>query len=44
MNKLPGFAIWYYDKQVVQMIMNKYNLEAMESIRRFVKSETHAFA
>ena len=42
MNKMPYFAIDYYDRQVVQNIMDKYGLDAMDAIRRFIGSETHA--
>ncbi len=42
MTKLPYYAIDYYDRQVIQMIMDKYGLDAMEAIRQFIRSETHA--
>lgn len=42
MNKMPYFAIDYYDRHVIQSIMDKYNLDAMDAIRRFIGSETHS--
>lgn len=42
MTKMPYFAIDYYDRQVIQRIIDKYGLSPMEAIRQFVCSETHA--
>ena len=42
MKKLPWFALDYYNRHVIQMILEKYNLEPMEAVRRFVNSQTHA--
>ncbi len=42
MNKMPYFAIDYYDRQVIQSIIDKYGLDPMEAIRQFICSETHA--
>ena len=42
MNKLPYFAIDYYDRQVIQSIMDKYGLDAMDATRQFICSETHS--
>lgn len=42
MNKMPGFAIDYYDRQVVQSIMDKYGIDAADALRRFVYSQTHS--
>ncbi len=42
MNKMPYFAIDYYDRHVIQGIMDKYGLNAMDAIRQFVCSETHS--
>ena len=42
MNKLPYFAIDYYDRQVIQGIIDKYGLDAMEATRQFICSETHS--
>lgn len=41
MTRLPEFALDYYDKQVVSMIMHKYDLTPMDAMRAFVMSETH---
>ncbi len=42
MTKLPYFAIDYYDRQVIQSIIDKYGLDAMEATRQFICSETHS--
>ncbi len=42
MSKMPYFAIDYYDRQVIQSIIDKYGLDPMDAIRQFVCSETHA--
>ncbi len=42
MNKMPYFAIDYYDRQVIQSIVDKYGLDPMDAIRQFICSETHA--
>lgn len=42
MNKMPYYAIDYYDRQVIQSIIDKYGLEPMDAIRRFISSETHS--
>ena len=42
MTKLPYFAIDYYDRQVIQGIIDKYGLDAMEATRQFICSETHS--
>lgn len=42
MKKIVYFAADYYDRQVIQKIIEKYGLEPMDAARRFLMSETHA--
>ena len=42
MNKLPPFAIDYYDREVASLIVEKYGLAPMEAVRSFLLSETHS--
>lgn len=42
MRKMMSEVLQYYDKEVVRMIIEKYNVEPMEAIRRFISSKTHA--
>ena len=42
MKKNVYFAIDYYDRKVIQLIIEKYNLEPMEAMRSFIMSKTHA--
>ena len=42
MKKTVYFAIDYYNRNVVQRIIDKYGLDPMEAARRFITSETHA--
>ena len=42
MKKNPYFATDYYDRQVIQTIIEKYGMDEMEAARRFLTSETHA--
>ncbi len=42
MNKMPYFAIDYYDRQVIQSIIDKYGLDAMDAIKQFICSDTHS--
>ena len=42
MKKIVYFAADYYDRQVIQTIIDKYGLEPMDAARRFLMSETHA--
>lgn len=42
MTKTPCFSLDYYDKSVVQMIMDKYGLRQMDASRAFLTSKTHA--
>ena len=41
MNKTVYFAVDYYDRQVIQKIIDKYALDPMEAARSFLTSQTH---
>lgn len=41
MNRTIYFALDYYDRQVIQSIMDKYAMEPMDALRSFLTSETH---
>ena len=42
MTKTPCFSLDYYDKSVIQRIMDKYALSPMDASRAFLTSKTHA--
>ena len=42
MNKIPYFVADHYNREVVGSIVNKYGLEPLDAVRRFVCSQTHA--
>ena len=42
MKKTVYFAVDYYDRHVIQRIIEKYGLDPMDATRRFLSSETHA--
>ena len=42
MKKLSCFSLDYYDKSVIQRIIDKYSLEPMAAARAFLLSDTHA--
>ena len=42
MEKIVYFAADYYDRHVIQQIIDKYGIEPMEAARKFLLSETHA--
>lgn len=42
MNKTVYFATDYYDRKVISRIIEKYAMEPMEAVRKFLTSETHA--
>jgi len=42
MTRMPSFSLDYYDKHVVQRIIDKYAMSEMEAVRAFLTSETHA--
>ncbi|MBQ2633973.1 MAG: hypothetical protein IJF88_05270 [Oscillospiraceae bacterium] len=41
MKKTVYFATDYYDRKVIQRIIEKYNLPPLEAARRFLTSQTH---
>ena len=41
MTKALYFATDYYDRHVIQRIIEKYGMEPMEAARSFLKSKTH---
>ncbi|QFJ54038.1 hypothetical protein [Pseudobutyrivibrio xylanivorans] len=41
MTKIVPTSLDYYNKKVIQRIMDKYGLEEMEATREFLMSETH---
>lgn len=41
MKKNVCFAIDYYDRQVIQKIIDKYGMEPMDAVRKFLTSKTH---
>lgn len=41
MNKLGVSSLCYYDLAVSERIMEKYGLDRMEALRRFIGSKTH---
>ena len=41
MTKYPYFVIDYFDRQVIELIINKYGMQPMDAIRAFIISETH---
>lgn len=41
MKKNVYFAIDYYDRKVIQLIIDKYNFEPMDATRSFLLSKTH---
>ena len=42
MTRIPSFSLDYYNKSVVQMIVEKYGYDYMDAARMFLTSETHA--
>ncbi len=41
MKKNLYFTIDYYDRKVIELIMEKYNFEQMVAFRKFIMSKTH---
>ncbi len=41
MKKLSAEIVDYYDEEVVKMISEKYGFSPMESLRKFLSSETY---
>ena len=42
MTKTPSFTLDYYNKCVIQRIIDKYGMEPMVAARSFLTSKTHA--
>ena len=42
MTKNVYFAIDYYDRKVIQLIIEKYNMPPIEAMKSFIMSKTHA--
>lgn len=42
MTKTHSFTLDYYNKRVIQRIIDKYGMEPMEATRSFLTSQTHA--
>ena len=42
MIRIPSYCLDYYNKSVIQMIMEKYGMNQMDASRAFLISETHA--
>ncbi|MBQ9198140.1 MAG: hypothetical protein IJ157_13020 [Clostridia bacterium] len=42
MIKIPCFSLDYYNKSVIQRIMDKYAMHPMDASRAFLTSKTHA--
>ena len=42
MTKEPSFTLDYYNKCVIQRIIDKYGMEPMDAGRSFLTSQTHA--
>ena len=42
MKKIPTFSLDYYNKNVIQRIMDKCDMNQMEASRAFLTSEAHA--
>lgn len=41
MKKFMAIFLDYYDKEIVKMIVEKYNISYMEALRKFLNSETY---
>lgn len=41
MTKIPIFSLDFYNKNVIKMIIEKYDLTEMDAAREFLLSETH---
>ena len=42
MKKTVYFATDYYDRQVIESIIKKYNLNPLDAAKSFIMSKTHA--
>lgn len=41
MTRIENFSLDYYNKKVIQRIMDKYAMDQMDAARAFLMSETH---
>ena len=41
MTRIQSSSLDYYNKKVIQRIIDKYDMEPMEATRNFLTSETH---
>ena len=41
MTRIENFSLDYYNKKVIQRIMDKYAMDQMTAAREFLTSETH---
>ena len=41
MKKNVYFTLDYYDRQVIEQIITKYNMNPMEATKKFILSKTH---
>ena len=41
MTRIHSFSLDYYNKKVIQRIMDKYGMDQMDAARSFLSSETH---
>ena len=41
MTRIESFSLDYYNKKVIQRIIDKYGLDQMSAARAFLTSETH---
>ena len=41
MTRIQSFSLDYYNKKVIQRIMDKYGMDQMDAARSFLSSETH---
>jgi len=39
--RMPSYSLDYYNKSVVQRVMDKYGMGQMDAARAFLTSETH---
>ena len=42
MKRISVYSLDYYNKCIVSRIINKYNMTAMDAVRAFMLSKTHA--
>ena len=42
MNRISVYSLDYYNKCIIERIMRKYQIPAMDAVRAFLVSKTHA--